>query len=265
MRIDVEIGASSNLEMLRAMLNELDDDGSASLPVLCRADLCALGLRSQKVSGLERVLGWSERDAAKRDKFIEDRVQSMIERGLLISETPGLGYHPGARFTTSAALGILLAAARSPSFVIDTSPTSRLQPVRYYAFGYETGPLRGLVQEMPDRWGNDSLIPGCGLLGEIFCYRLYRPVDAASCLARWILKPTGPDVLRRRFPRRVTLIRPDSVTAYRFTLRRDGSTALATGAGLRMPAVCDETALRTLMLDLFGRGSRGPDPGALSV
>jgi hypothetical protein len=57
MRIDVEIGASSNLEMLRAMLNELDDDGSASLPVLCRADLCALGLRSQKVSGLERLAG----------------------------------------------------------------------------------------------------------------------------------------------------------------------------------------------------------------
>lgn len=50
------------------------------------------------------------------------------------------------------------------------------------------------------------------------------------------------------------MIRPDSVTAYRFTLRRDGSTALTTGPGLRMPAVCDETELRTLMLDLFERG-----------
>jgi hypothetical protein len=265
MRIDVEIGASSNFEMVRAALKEPDSGGLASLPVLCGGDLCALGLRSPKITGLEQVIGWSERDTAKRERFMEDRVQSMIKRGLLIEETPGRGYYPGACFTASAALGILLAALRSPSFVIATNPTTRLHPVRYFALGDWIEPVIGFVQEVPDRSGSDSLIEDCGLLSEIFCYRLYLPVDAASYLARWILKPTGPDALRRRFPRGVSVIRPDSVAAYRFTTRRDGETALAEGPRLRTPVVCGEVALRMLMLDLFEWGSRPYTPVSVTA
>ncbi|MGH3251865.1 MAG: hypothetical protein ACRDOI_37425 [Trebonia sp.] len=94
-----------------------------------------------------------------------------------------IGHYPGARLTASPALGVVLAAQRAPRFIVATGPTSRLRPVRYFAFAFGDGgePLRGFVQEVPDRPGNDSLIEGHGILSDIYCYRLYRPGAAASC------------------------------------------------------------------------------------
>jgi hypothetical protein len=90
------------------------------------AELCILGGPKHPSFWEPLATSWLRSDPQPRNRMIEACTNMMIERGLLIEETPGERYHPGAHFALSPELGLALAARCRPTFAITTSYTAQL-------------------------------------------------------------------------------------------------------------------------------------------
>jgi hypothetical protein len=210
--------------------------------------------------------GWADRGAAAAnggfltadlvgaDAVIESRAGQVLERGLLIAESPGQGYDALARYGTSAKLGIALAAQANPTFVITSSFSPRQAPLTLFALGDATAPVRGIVMEVP------SLIPGKekqtlerGPLSWQFNHLLATVDFAGQYLTEWTIKSTPANALRKKAARTVALYRPG-----------EGGTPAAELAVAGVSGECDSAGLRAVLLDLFGQGGAAPRSALLS-
>jgi hypothetical protein len=108
-----------------------------------------------------------------------------------------------------------------------------------------------------------SLIPGkeketlaWGPLSWQFNHLLVTLDFAAEYLAEWTLRNAPSNAFHKKTPRTVALFRPGTGPApvAELSVLGDGTTARVTGAGI--DGEFDKGALRTIMLDLLGRGTR---------
>jgi len=227
------------------------------LPPLCGADLCVLGGPKHPVFWEPLASAWLGLDAHARMRLIESRTQSLVNRSLLIEESPCVGHFTGPRFTLAPELGILLAARCRPSFIIATHPSKRLPSVNYFAIGDESNPVRAILQEIPDIPDHEDLTRTWGPLSLVFCYRICTPAAAAGFLARWALKPLPAKPGQEPSPRTVTLLRPGESTTsapHQLAIHSDGTEARIDGPGVS--SAHDVHGLRGIMADLISKGTR---------
>jgi hypothetical protein len=237
-----------------ALIRGLDDNTYLPLPPLCGADLCVLGDPEHQVFWEPLANAWLGLAAPARTQLIESRTRSLVNRALLIDETQGIGYSPGASFTCAPELGILLAARRRPSFIVATHPSKRLPSVSYFALGDESNPVRAIVQEIPDIPDCEDLTRAWGPLSLVFCYRMCTPAAAAGFLARWALKPLPAEPGQEPSPRTVTLLRPGKTTSVPHQLAVHSDGAKARVAGANVSGALDVNDLRRIMSELISKG-----------
>ena len=227
------------------------------LTTLSGADLCVLGRQDGPVAWEALARSWGRLKPEERNKIIESRVGQMLERGLLIPESPGQANDALTRYAVNAKLGIALAAQANPTFVITSSFSSKQAPLILFALGDATAPVRGVVMEVP------SLIPGkeketleWGPLSWQFNHLLVTVDFAAQYLTEWTLRSTPANTLRKRAARTVTLYRPGEggTPTAELAVVGDGTTARVTGAGVS--GEYDSAGLRAVLLDLFGPRGR---------
>jgi hypothetical protein len=237
-----------------ALIGGLDDNTYLPLPPLCGADLCVLGDPEHQVFWEPLANAWLGLDARVRTQLIESRTRSLVNRALLIEETPGIGCSPGASFALAPELGLLLAARRRPSFIVATHPSKRLPSVSYFALGDESDPVRAIVQEIPDIPDCEDLTRAWGPLSLVFCYRMCTPAAAARFLARWALKPLPAEAGQEPSPRTVTLLRPGKTTSvpHQLAVHSDGTKARVAGANVSGALDIDD--LRRIMSELISKG-----------
>jgi hypothetical protein len=235
------------------------------LTTLSGADLCVLGWQEGPVAWEALARSWSRLTPEERSKIIESRAGQMLERGLLIAESPGQGYDALARYGTSAKLGIALAAQANPTFVITSAFSPKQAPLILFALGDATAPVRGIVMEVP------SLIPGkeketleWGPLSWQFNHLLATVDFAAQYLTEWTIKSTPANALRKKAARTVALYRPgeEGTPAAELAVAGDGTSARVAGAGVS--GEYDSAGLRAVLLDLFGQGGAAPRSALLS-
>jgi hypothetical protein len=262
MPIDFDIAAAERTDAARALFGSLTDTGHANLVTLNGAELCILGGPKHPLFWEPLATSWHRSDPEPRNRMIEACTSMMVERGLLIEESPGgkgtsdSGYAPGTQFALSPELGITLAARCRPTFIISTHHTTRLPSVNLFAIGDEATPVRGIVVEIPDAVpGTREHAESMGPLGLLFYYTLHTPGSAAEFLADWTLRPSPAKRFQKQPPRKISLFRPgDGVTpTAELSVLGNGTTARVTGAGIS--GELDKETLRTVILGLFGRGS----------
>jgi hypothetical protein len=256
MTISFDITAAERSAAAGELFAKLSHNNPASLLMLNGAELCILGGPKHPLFWEPLATSWLRSDPQPRDRMIEACTTMMIERGLLIEETPGQGYHPGAHFALSPELGITLAARCHPTFVITTSYTRDLPPVSLFAVGDEADPVRGLVLEIPDMVpGTKAHAESMGPLGLLFYYVLHTPDSAAEYLAGWTLRPTPAKRFHKQPPRTVTLVRPGQgpVPARELTVAGDGTRAHLDGQGIT--GEYDKDSLQQVMRDLIAQGT----------
>jgi hypothetical protein len=257
MPIELEIEAAGRTAAAGVIFDRLDGEGYVSLPVLNGADLCMLGGPKHPFFWEPLATEWLSLRPRDRNGYIEARTKGMIEDGRLIEIAPGDGYRPGASYAVSPELGILLAARSRPTFVIASHFSSRLAPLSLFGVGDETEPVRGVVMAVPVRPpGKAEEFAKPSPIADVFDHILTTTGHAAEFLADRVITPAPTENRFQKQPHRlVTLFRPgDRVTpAAELSVLGNGTTARVAGAGVS--GEFDKETLRTVLLDLFGRGA----------
>jgi hypothetical protein len=250
--LDIDLSAAERTEAVRQLIEAVQSDEIISLGALGWIDLCILGGPTQPVFSEAVTKAWLKLGDHARKKLIEDRTSDMVDRGLLIKDSPA-----GHSYALSPDLGVALAARCRPAFVVTASAGPHLRPLCLFALGDQADPMRGLVIEAPISLPDtDRKYPNykkLGPLGWLYSYALLTPDAAARMLAEWVSSvPPGSPPSPRQPPYVVTLFRPgDGLTpSAELTVRGDGSTAQVTGAALS--GEFDRDALRAVLLGLFG-------------
>lgn len=255
--IDVSIEAAGRTEAARAIFARLDDEGYVNLPVLSGVDLCLLGGPGQPFFWEPLASAWLSLQPRARNGYIEARTKGLTEDGRLIPVTPGDGYRLGARYAVSPELGIVLAARSRPTFVIASHFSDRLAPLSLFAIGDETEPARGIVMAVPVAPpGKAQEISKPSPIADVFDHILTTTAHAADFLAGRVIKPApARNRLQKQPPRLVTLFRSGGglTPAAELSVLGNGTTARVTGAGVS--GEFDKESLRTVLLDLFKRGT----------
>jgi hypothetical protein len=254
MPISFDIAATERSGQARAIFDALDigTGEPAVLTTLSGVDLCVLGATSWEAL----ATSWNRLRLEDRAKITEDRTSQMIERGLLIEQSPGQGYDPLAYYAVSAKLGIALAARLNPAFIITSSVSPKQAPLTLFAVGDTAAPVRGIVMEVPSlTTGKDKGNPAPEPLGLQFNHLLVTQDFAAEYLAEWTLRNVPSNAFHKKTARTVTLFRPGrgpKPTA-ELSILGDGKTSRVKGPGIN--GEFDKAALKKIALQLFEQGT----------
>ena len=180
----------------------------------------------------------------------------MIERGLLIEQSPGQGYDPLACYAVSPKLEIALAARSSPVFIVTSAVSPKRALLTLFAVGDAAVPVRGIVMEVPsltaDKNKEDPVLEP---LSWQFNHLLVTPDFAAEYLAESTIRNAPANAFHKKTARTVTLFRPGTgpKPTAELSILGDGTTAHAKGPGIN--GEYDAAALKTITLQLFVRGT----------
>ncbi len=254
MPISFDTAAAERSDEARALFAALASgtDEPVVLTTLSGVDLCILGATSWEAL----ATSWNRLSSDDRGKVIEARARQMIERGLLIEQSPGQGFDPLACYAVSPKLGIALAARVNPAFVVTSSVSPKQAPLTLFAVGDATAPVRGIVMEVP------SLITGTGKedlvrepLSWQFNHLLVTRDFAAEYLAESAVRNAPANAFHKKAARAVTLFRPGTgpKPAAELSILGDGTTAHVKGPGIN--GKYDRAALKAIALQLFEKGT----------
>lgn len=224
MHIDTE--EAGHADEARALLEQVADDGYVSLGVLSGADLCVLGATEHPVCWEALKTAWLQFNQEERERVTQSRTLAMFRRGLIIQQPPGRGVYALflPAYKVSASLGILIAARKSPAFMIATHHESRTPAVTYF----QLRESNAVVQEIPERADNDAAGQPPTPLELTFSYRLSTQAFAAAELARWALKPVPAARYKPKPPRLISFFAPTdegSPLSYQLTVHAHGKKA----------------------------------------
>jgi hypothetical protein len=253
MPISFDIAAAERSDVARALFDALDSgtDEPVVLTTLSGVDLCILGAMSWETL----ATSWNRLRPEDRAKITEDRTHQMIERGLLIEQSPGQGYDPLAYYAVSPKLGIALAARSNPTFIVTSAVSPKQAPLTLFAIGDAATPVRGIVMEVPSLInGKDKGNPALEPLSVQFNHLLVTQGFAAEYLAEATLRNAPSNAFHKKTARTVALFRPGTgpKPTAELTILGDGTTARVKGSGIS--GEIDKEALRTILLDLFDQG-----------
>ena len=256
MELDIDLAAAERTEATRRLIATAQSDGMIPLGVLGGMDLCILGGPKHPMFPEAVTNAWLNLGNHARKKLIEDRTADMVDRGILTKDSP-----TGHAYALNPDLGVALAARCRPAFIVTAGVGPHLRPLCFFALGDQAEPMQGLVVEVPISLADtDRKYPNYkkfGPLGWLYSYALLMPNEAAFMLAEWVSKvpPDSPRSLEQP-PYVVTLFRPgDGLTpTAELSVLGNGTTARVTGAG--MSGELDKETLRTVLLDLFGQGTK---------
>jgi hypothetical protein len=253
MPISFDIAAAERSGQARALFDALDTgtDEPVVLTTLSGVDLCVLGAMSWEAL----ATSWNRLRPEDRTKIIEDRTTQMIERGLLIEQSPGQGYDPLAYYSVSPKLGIALAARSNPTFIITSTVSPKQAPLTMFAIGDAAAPVRGILMEVPSLTnGKDKGNPALEPLSVQFNHLLVTQGFAAEYLTESALRNAPSNSFHKKTARTVALFRPGTgpKPTAELSILGDGTTARVKGPGIN--GELDKEALRTLLLDLLDQG-----------
>ncbi len=252
MPISFDTAAAERSDEARALFAELASgtDEPVVLTTLSGVDLCVLGGTSWEA--LAR--SWNHLRAEDRSKITEDRANQMLERGLLIEQSPGQGYDPLACYAVSPKLGVALAARFRPAFIVTSSVSPKQAPLTLFAVGDAAVPVRGIVMEVPSftaGQGKETL--ALEPLSWQFNHLLVTPDFAAEYLSESMIRNAPANAFHKKTARTVSLFRPGtgSNPTAELSILGDGTTARVKGPGIN--GEFDAAALKTIALRLFGQ------------
>jgi hypothetical protein len=254
MPISFDTAAAERSGEARELFAALDSgtDEPAVLTTLSGVDLCILGAMSWEAL----AASWNRLKPEDRSKITEARASQMIERGLLLEQSPGQGYDPLAYYAVSPKLGIALAARLNPTFIITSSVSPKQAPLTLFAAGDAAAPVRGIVMEVPSlTTGKDKGNPAPEPLSLQFNHLLVTQDFAAEYLAEWALRNAPSNAFHKKTARTVTLFRPGTgpKPTAELSILGDGTTARVKGAGIN--GEFDRAALKSIALKLFEQGA----------
>jgi hypothetical protein len=241
---DSVVAAAERTEAARQLIGQLGDTGIVELVTVSALELCVLGGPKHPLFEEPVARAWEQLGRRRRKKVIESVTEGMVERGLLIDDTPRTGFHPdGGTYALTPELGIALAARCRPAFIVITeTAASNLRTPRFFALSDQDEPVRGIVAEDPvalpaEVAGDFPHVKKLGPLGRFYCYALFSRGKTAGALAAWAIDPPPqrPDV------------DPGSARVVSFYRRSDGRDP----AGVRLRVWGDGTKAR-----LEGPGAR---------
>jgi hypothetical protein len=217
----------------RRLLGILDDSSYYSLGVMFGADLCVLGAASHPTTWEPLKNAWHQLDEDERERVSHSRVQSMLNRGLIVALPSGTGSHAvlPVRYVLGDDLRILLAAREFPAFTIATHHEPRTPDVTYF----QPAGTSAIVQEIPERAGSRWPRSPRSPLDVIFSYRFSNQAFAAKELARWALKPVQATRSRPKPPRLICFSGRTAAgryASYQLAVHRNGKKAHVDAPGI---------------------------------
>jgi hypothetical protein len=266
MTLDPAIAAAERTEAARDLIARARTE-TVHLVTVSALDLCTLDGPRQPLFDERVTHAWLQVADRRRRKLVEEVTAGMVQRGLLLGNTPQRG--TGKDLDSHALkpeLGLMLAARCRPAFIVTAAGEGPgLRPVNLFALGDQAEPVRGIVAELPAGLPPDraARYPGArklGPLGWLYNYALVSPLNAAEILARWTLRP--PAQPGDAFPARylVSAYRPDQEQplGYHLRVRADGSRAVVDGLAGEYagPPSFDLEGLQAVMLNLLTEASR---------
>jgi hypothetical protein len=250
MPISFDTAAAERSDEARALFAQLASgtDEPVVLTTLSGVDLCILGAASWEAL----AASWSRLRPQDRGKITEDRASQMIERGLLIEQSPGQGYDPLAYYAVSPKLGVALAARLNPTFIVTSAVSPKQAPLTLFAVGDAAAPVRAIVMEVPSfTTGKGKENSAWEPLRWQFNHLLVTPDFAAQYLAESAIRNTPANAFHKKAARTVSLFRPGAgpnPTA-ELSILGDGTTARVKGPGIT--GEFGPAALKTIALQLF--------------
>jgi hypothetical protein len=195
MMLDRAIAAAERTEAARHLIAQARAD-MVDLVTLSALELCVLGGPQHPLFEESVARAWMQLGERRRRMVVEDATASMVDRGLLIDDSPQPGTRKrGGSYALKPELGLMLAARCRPSSIVITE-TGRpgLRAPRFFALGDQAELVRGVVMEEPTTLppaiaGNFPHVKKLGPLGWFYQYFLVSPVKAAEVLAVLTLFP----------------------------------------------------------------------------
>lgn len=268
MTLDTTIAAAGRAEAARNLIEAAQAE-AVDLVTVSALELCVLGGPKHPLFEEAVVRAWGKLGGRRREKVIEWVTEGMVERGLLIEDSPRTGFwQPGRDYSLKPELGLMLAAHCRPAFIVITGASGRdLRAPRFFALGDQAEPVRGIVAELPtalppDAAGDFPNVRKLGPLGRFYRYVLLSPRQAASILAEMTISPPRQSGEAVASAWLVSVYHPDRKKpfGYRLNVRGDGITARLDGSGPGDGAAAgtgyDIERLRSAMLDLITRSAR---------
>jgi len=263
MMLDRAIAAAERSEDVRHLIAQSQVE-TVDLVTLSALDLCVLGGAQHPLFEESVGRAWIQLGERRRRTIVEDATADMVERGLLIDDSPQPRHRGrGGSYALKPELGLMLAAHCRPSTIVITE-TGRpgLRAPRFFALGDQTEPVRGVVMEEPTTLptavaGNFPHVKKLGPLGWFYRFFLLSPIRAAEVLAVLTLSPPRSSGAAVAPGWTVSAHYPGSGNpgGERLSVRGDGLTARVDdpgkGNGGLASAEYDSEGLRAIMLHLI--------------
>lgn len=262
---DSAVAAAERTEAARQLIGQVEDTGLVELVTVSGLELCVLGGPRHPLFDEPVARAWERLGNRRRKETIKWVTEGMVERGLLIQNEAATD---GDAYSLEPELGVALAARCRPTFIVVTeTAASNVRTPRFFAFGDQAEPVRGIVAEDPvalpaEIAGDFPHVKKLGPLGRFYRYALFSHSKTAAALAAWAIAPPPkrPEV-DPGSPRVVSVYRRydgRNPPAIRLRVWGDGTTARlkrpgAAGQGM---AEYDADGLRTVMLDLITTAAR---------
>jgi hypothetical protein len=264
MTLDTDIAAAERTAAARQLIEQAQAD-VVDLVTVSALELCVLGGPKHPLFEETVTQAWLQLGDRQRKKVIDWVTEGMVERGLLISNSP----QPGLRqrdssYSLKPELGIMLAARCRPwSVVVTEAENEQLRTPRFFALGDQAEPVRGVVVEEPTALPPDVAngfhhIRKLGPLGRFYRYVLISRDKAAEVLAELTIAPPRRSGVVVSPAWEVSAFYPGSANSSGTPVRiqGDGTTARLNRLGLgdggaTAGAACDVAGLRAVMLHLI--------------
>ena len=268
MTLEGAIAAAERTEAVRHLIDQAQT-ASVELVTVSALELCVLGGPEHPLFEEAAAQAWMGLGNRQRKKLIDSVTEGMIERGLLVGNSPGTGLpQPVGNYSLQPELGVMLAARCRPAVIIVTErAAANTRTPRFFALGDQTDPVRAVVAEVPtdlpaDIAGNFPNVRKLGPLGWFYRYVLLPRDTAAQALAELTIAPArqSGDVASTGWV--VSAYHPgrQNPSGYRLRIQGDGVIARVDSPGTSdgNPAASehDIEGLRRVMLNLLTEASR---------
>lgn len=264
MTLDMAVAAAERTEAARQLISRAQTD-AVDLVTVSALELCVLGGPRHPLFEESVSRAWMKLGNRRREKVMDWVTEGMVERGLLIDNSPWTGFQQrSSTYSLQPELGVMLAARCRPAFIIVTETAVQdLRTPRFFVLSDQAEPVRGIVAELPtalpqDISGDFPQVRKLGPLGRFYRYVLMSPDKAAAVLAELTISPPrrSGEALSGGYV--VCAYHPDGKDpiGYRLSVWGDGMKARLDGPGNQAGGEYDVEGLRTVMIDLITRPSR---------
>src|ERR1700676_2629582 len=150
MMLNPAIAAAERTEAARLLIAQAQTD-AVHLVTVSALELCVLGGSGHPLFEESVTRAWMQLGNRRRHKVMDDVTAGLVERGLLIDDSPqGGARQRGGTYSLKPQLRLMLAArCRPASIVITDTGRPDLRAPRFFALGDQAEPVRAVVMEEP--------------------------------------------------------------------------------------------------------------------